>query len=173
MMHAMSAPRLGYVVRFVGDLDASVRFYADVLGQRLTKRGGHWAQFDCGSVTLGLYERAAMARVLGVADEAFGTAPGALELAFEVADADAAHAAAVAAGARSFSAPQDRSWGERTGYILDPDGGLVELYTRLHREEPGEEEQTIAQGAAQGEAERRAEMATPSSESHRLGDPSD
>jgi catechol 2,3-dioxygenase-like lactoylglutathione lyase family enzyme len=127
------APRLGYVVRFVEALGPAVDFYAGVLGLTLTKRAEHWAQFDCGPVRLGLYERAAMARTLGVDPEALGRPPGAVELAFEVDDVDAAHAAAVAAGARSFQAPADRYWGERTGYLLDPDGGIVELLTRLHR----------------------------------------
>ena len=126
----MSAPRLGYVVRFVGRLDDSVRFYAGVLGQQMTKRTEHWAQFDCGSVTLGLYDRAAMAANLGVPEASLGTPPGALELAFDVEDCDAAYDAAVAAGARAFQPPQDRPWGERTAYLLDPDGALVELYTR-------------------------------------------
>ncbi len=126
------SPRLGYVVRFVADLEPAVAFYRDVLGQHLTKRTEHWAQFDCGSLRLGLYERTAMAAQLGVDAAALGTAPGALELAFEVPDCDAAFTAAVAAGAPGFSPPQTRYWGERTGYVLDPDGGLVELYTRVH-----------------------------------------
>jgi len=168
----MPAPRLGYVVRFVGDLDASIRFYQDVLGQHLTKHTRHWAQFDCGGLTLGLYERAAMAVHLGVPDAKLGAAPGAMELAFEVADCDAAYADAVAAGAQAFKEPQDRPWGERTGYLLDPDGGLVELYTRGQHADPAEIEE-IEEGAEAGETARRNEMATPSSVSHQHGDPSD
>jgi catechol 2,3-dioxygenase-like lactoylglutathione lyase family enzyme len=127
------AARLGYVVRFVGALAPAIDFYAGVLGLTLTKRTEHWAQFDCGSVRLGLYERAAMAEVLGVEEAILGTPPGAVELAFEVEDVDAAHAAAVAAGARSLQPPADRYWGERTAYLFDPDGGLVELLTRIPR----------------------------------------
>ncbi|HZS12997.1 MAG TPA: VOC family protein [Candidatus Dormibacteraeota bacterium] len=170
----MTAPRLGYIVRFVESLDAGVGFYEGVLGQRLTKRTEHWAQFDCGSLTLGLYERAAMAANLGVGEAELGSPPGALELAFEVEDVDAAFRAALDAGARSFRPPEDRPWGERTGYILDPDGALVELYRPVHRPEADEEEHDIALGAARGEEARRTEMATPSSESRsELGDPSD
>jgi catechol 2,3-dioxygenase-like lactoylglutathione lyase family enzyme len=168
----MSAPRLGYVVRFVQSLDTAVRFYEQVLGQRLTKRTEHWAQFDCGSLTLGLYDRAAMAENLGVAEAELGSPPGALELAFEVDDCDASFLAAVAAGARSFRPPEDRPWGERTGYVLDPDGALVEFYCRPRRT-VGDDADEVQQGAAAGEAERREEMATPSSESGQLGDPND
>ena len=66
-------------------------------------------------------------------EESLGRPPGAVELAFEVEDVDSAHAAALAAGAPSFQAPADRYWGERTAYVLDPDGGLVELLTRVRR----------------------------------------
>jgi hypothetical protein len=169
-----AAPRLGYVVRFVESLDAAARFYAEVLGLRLTRRTDHWAQFDCGPITLGLYDRATMADNLGVAEPELGAPPGATELAFEVPDCDAAFRAALDLGARSFRPPEDRPWGERTAYILDPDGALVELYTRPRPAEEDAAEHDIARGADQGVAERRAEMATPSSESRQeLSDPSD
>ena len=172
MMQHMTPPRLGYVVRFVADLDASVRFYEGVLGQRLTKRTDHWAQFDCGSLTLGLYQRAAMAVNLAVPESALGVPPGAVELAFEVDDCDAAFSAAVAAGARGFKDPQDRPWGERTGYLFDPDGGLVELYTHGQRAAAVAGDET-EEGADSGEAARRNELATPSSLLGLHGDPSD
>lgn len=130
----MTAPlRLGYVVRFCDSLDALVAFYRDALGLFPSKRTEHWAQFDVGSVRFGLFERAAMASALGVAPDALGRPPGAMEVAFQVADCDAAYSAAVAAGARSFAPPADRPWGERTAYVLDPEGAIVELYTPLSR----------------------------------------
>jgi uncharacterized glyoxalase superfamily protein PhnB len=71
-----------------------------------------------------------MAANLGVQESSLGVPPGAMELAFEVDDCDAAFNAALAAGARPFQPPQDRPWGERTAYLLDPEGALVEVYTR-------------------------------------------
>lgn len=122
--------RLGYVVRFVADLEAAAAFYEGVLGLTCTKRTRHWAQFECECVRLGLYEREAMAGALGVEVARLGTPPGAAELAFEAADAGAAYAAALAAGGRGFLPPEDRPWGERTAYLLDPDGALIEIYQR-------------------------------------------
>src|ERR1700738_26240 len=113
------APRLAYVVRSVGALGPAVDFYGGVLGLTLTKRTEHWAQFDCGSVRLGLYERGAMAAVLGVEGESLGRPP--------------APPAPVAAAAPSSQPPADRYWGERTAYVLDPDGGLVELLSKVRR----------------------------------------
>lgn len=125
------APRLGYLVLFVEALDPAVHFYGDVLEQTCAKRTEHWAQFDCGSIRLGLYEREAMARALDVAPSELGEPPGALELAFEVDDVDVAYEKALAAGARGWRPPQDRPWGERTAYLLDPDGAMVELFRRV------------------------------------------
>ncbi|HEV7680064.1 MAG TPA: VOC family protein [Candidatus Dormibacteraeota bacterium] len=169
----MSAPRLGYVVRFTQSLDAVVHFYEHVLRQRLVKRTEHWAQFDCGGVTFGVYDRDTMAATLDMTPAELGSPPGAMELAFEVEDCDAAHDEAVRAGARSLRAPADRPWGERTSYLLDPDGALVELYSRPRRPAASTVDTTAQGGADQGEAARREEMATPSSESGQLGDPND
>src|SRR3977135_2213508 len=69
------APRLAYVVRFVGTLGPAVDFYAGVLGLTLTKRAEHWAQFDCGSVRLRLYERAGMATLPRGEEGAPGSRP--------------------------------------------------------------------------------------------------
>src|SRR4029077_20649982 len=113
--------------------EPALTFYRDVLGQTPTKQTDHWAQFDCGSLRLGLYEPAALAAALGVGATALGEPPGAVELAFEVDDVDTAFAAAIGAGARAFRDPEDRPWGERPAYLLDPDGGLVELFAPAHR----------------------------------------
>lgn len=163
-------PRLGYCVRFTDDLDAAVRFYAEALRQRLVKRTDHWAQFDVGEVTFGLYERSAMAAALEVPAESLGSPPGGFEMAFEVDDCDAAYRAALRAGARGFREPADRPWGERTGYVLDPDGALVELYTPVRRVREVVEE--VAAGADAARAERHRESSSPSSQpTNALSDP--
>jgi len=53
-------------------------------------------------------------------------APG-FELGFKVVDVDAAYAELVAAGADAVTSPRDRPWGQRTAYVADPDGHLIEL----------------------------------------------
>ena len=47
-----------------------------------------------------------------------------------VPDAEAAHARALAAGARELSAPAPRGWGERVGYCQDPDGHVLAFAQR-------------------------------------------
>ena len=53
-------------------------------------------------------------------------APG-FELGFKVASCDDAFAALVGRGAEAVVAPTTREWGQRTAYLRDPDGHLVEL----------------------------------------------
>jgi lactoylglutathione lyase len=116
-----------YVVLIVGDLDQALRFYTGVLGLQLGHRSGEYAQLDTGRTRLGLYTRQAMANILGMPlDAPIATAPG-FEIGFKVADVDRAFSELVARGALPAVAPSDRPWGQRTAYVRDPDGHLIEL----------------------------------------------
>jgi lactoylglutathione lyase len=117
-----------YVVLVVADVDRALDFYAGTLGLALGHRSGPYAQLDTGRTRLSLYQRDAMADTLGVErlDPPDRTAPG-FELGFKVEDVDAAYAELVAAGAEPAAAPTTREWGQRTAYVRDPDGHLVEL----------------------------------------------
>lgn len=53
------------------------------------------------------------------------------ELAFVVEDVDAAREKLEAEGVGFLAGPADRPWGERTAYLLDPDGYLVEIAERI------------------------------------------
>lgn len=122
-----------YVVLVVEDLDRSVRFYCDLLGLPLGHRSGPFAQLATGVTRVALYERPAMATTLGreLAPPPLD-APG-FELGFKVDDCDAAYDELVAGGATADAAPTDRPWGQRTAYVRDPDGHLVELAQDLAR----------------------------------------
>jgi catechol 2,3-dioxygenase-like lactoylglutathione lyase family enzyme len=107
----------------VADVDAALDFYTGTLGLPLGHRSGPYAQLDTGSCRLALYERSAMAATLGVSD---ADVP-AFEIGFKVDDVDRAFAELVRAGATPAMPPTDRTWGQRTAYVRDPDGHLVEL----------------------------------------------
>jgi lactoylglutathione lyase len=116
-----------YVVLVVEDLDRALRFYCDLLGLPLGHRSGSFAQLATGATRVALYERPAMAVTLGRELEPPSTdAPG-FELGFKVEDCDAAYGELVAGGATGAVPPTDRAWGQRTAYLRDPDGHLVEL----------------------------------------------
>ena len=103
----------------VEDLDRSIAFYTDVVGLTLGHRSGPYAQFDTGMCRLALYQRDAMDDLVGPGER--------FEIGFKVDDVDAAFAAMVAAGADAVVEPETRPWGQRTAYVRDPDGHLVEL----------------------------------------------
>jgi catechol 2,3-dioxygenase-like lactoylglutathione lyase family enzyme len=129
----MELIRPDYVVLIVEELDRALRFYSEVLGLRLGHRSGEYAQFDTGSTRLALYTRRAMTEILGISLDAPTThAPG-FEIGFKVADVDTAFSDLVARGALPAVPPTDRAWGQRTGYVRDPDGHLIELAQDLRR----------------------------------------
>lgn len=122
-----------YLVLVVEDLDRALRFYCDLLGLPLGHRSGSFAQLATGATRVSLYERPAMATTLGreLAPPSLD-APG-FELGFKVDDCDAAYEELVTAGATADVPPTDRPWGQRTAYVRDPDGHLVELAQDLAR----------------------------------------
>lgn len=118
---------LDYVILIVEDLDRAVEFYTQVLSLPLRHRAGDYVQFDTGATRFGLYARKAMAETVGVDLKAPpGNAPG-FEIGFKVSDVDVAYKQLVARGAEPQTPPTTRPWGQRTAYVRDPDGHLIEL----------------------------------------------
>lgn len=126
-------PAADYVVVLTDDMDRALGFYCEVLGLPLGHRSGPFAQLETGRTRIALYEREAMADTLGFEIRPPDAAAPAFELGFKVDDVDAAYAEVVRAGAEGVTPPTDRPWGQRTAYVRDPDGNLVELVTQLER----------------------------------------
>lgn len=121
-----SAP--DYVVLIVDDVDRSLAFYTETLGLALDHRSGPFAQLATGRTRVALFQRSAMAETLGREQlpAADPQAPG-FELGFKVDDVDAAFADLTGRGVPPIVEPTDRAWGQRTAYLEDPDGYLIEL----------------------------------------------
>ncbi len=116
-----------YVILIVEDMDRALRFYTDVLGLRLGHRSGDYAQLDTGATRLGLYTRGAMGKTLGMSlKPPAHDAPG-FEIGFKVPDVEEVFSELVGRGASAVMPPTDRPWGQRTAYVRDPDGHLIEL----------------------------------------------
>ena len=123
----MKLARPDYVILIVTDLDESLEFYTQVLGLRLGHRAEAYAQLETGATRLGLNTREAMAKTLGTPLAAPAPdAPG-FEIGFKVPDVDAAYEELVERGGIPQVPPLDRPWGQRTAYLRDPDGHLIEL----------------------------------------------
>jgi len=98
----------------VADIDASCRFYQGVLGVAVDATVPSRLYFHCGDVIVALIDWT----VEGRAD--FRPTPDNIYLATD--ELDAVQDRAVAAGARILSPIEQRAWGERSFYCLDPDG---------------------------------------------------
>jgi len=107
------------VQRIVPDLTCrsvpeSTRFYADVLGLRVVMDHGWIVTLGTPSAQLSLISHDA-------------TAPMPPAVSVEVADVDAAYAAAVAHGAEIVHPLTDEPWGVRRFFLRDPDGHVVNV----------------------------------------------
>ncbi|MEM7412686.1 MAG: VOC family protein [Myxococcota bacterium] len=116
-----------YVVLIVNDLDRSLAFYTGRLGLQLNHRVDAYAQLATGRTRIALYQREAMAETLGRPLSAPDPDAPSFELGFKVEDVDAAYDELVEAGVPSVIEPTTRPWGQRTAYLRDPDGYLIEL----------------------------------------------
>ena len=116
-----------YVILIVQDLDRALEFYTGLLGLKLGHRSGDYAQLDTGATRLALYTRSAMEKTLDMPLSPPAYNAPAFEIGFKVGDVDRAYDRLIAAGAESVVAPADRFWGQRTAYVRDPDGHLIEF----------------------------------------------
>lgn len=122
-----------YIILVVEDLDRSLEFYTTVLGLELGHRAGEYAQFETGSTRLSLYTRRAMSETLGMPLHPPSSHTPGFEIGFKVEDVDAAYNLLIERGAQPLAAPTGRAWGQRTAYVRDPDGHLIELAQDLPR----------------------------------------
>jgi lactoylglutathione lyase len=122
-----------YVILIVEDLDRALRFYTGVLGLKLGHRSGDYAQLDTGATRLAFYTRSAMGKTLGIFLESPALNSPGFEIGFKVADVDATFSELVERGAVPLVSPTNRFWGQRTAYVRDPDGHLIELAQELHK----------------------------------------
>jgi catechol 2,3-dioxygenase-like lactoylglutathione lyase family enzyme len=116
---------------FVKDMPAMVRFYRDVLGFAIKEAEDATNVYLEKDGTLFLFfRRADFEKMTG---RRFGYAEGICghyEVALSVenfAAVDEAYARVVAAGAVSVLEPTTESWGQRTCFVADPEGNLVEI----------------------------------------------
>lgn len=117
-----------HFILYVADQPASRRFYEQVLAQapRLDVPG--MTEFELpGGAVLGLMPDAGIKALLGAAlpDPAAGRGVPRAELYLLVDDPAAAHARALAAGARELSPLLPRNWGHVAAYSFDPDGHVL------------------------------------------------
>ena len=115
---------------FVTDLEKMVAFYRDVMGMKTDWEGTPNAELYSGDMCLIMFGRKDFeemtGRNFGYPDKINGT----VELAFDLPsyeDVDREYQRVLEAGAEPVLAPVTEPWGQRTSYVADPDGNLIEI----------------------------------------------
>ncbi len=116
---------------FVKDMPTMVRFYRDVLGFEIKEDENTSNVFLEKDGTLFLLYRRSDFEAMTSQKYAYAEGRcGHYEIALNAgnyAGVDAEYAKAVAAGAEPVMPPQTMPWGQRTCYIADPEGNLIEI----------------------------------------------
>lgn len=115
------------------DYEAALAFYRDVLGMPeigvFDSPGGHVTILDAGRATLELGDPGHVAYVDEV--EVGRRVAGHVPVAFQVADATAATAAAIAAGAEQLAPPTETPWRSLNSRLEGPAGLQLTLFEEL------------------------------------------
>lgn len=126
--------KLGYVIQYVPDVTATVRFYeaAFDLKQRFMDESGNYAELETGGTAL------AFAQADFVAAQGMDfrltrpdAAPPGVEIGLTTADVQPAFERALAAGATAVMPPTRKPWGQMVCYVRDLNGQLVEICTPM------------------------------------------
>ena len=116
---------------FVEDMGKMVRFYRDVLGFEITEGEDTSNVYLAKDGTLFLlYGRRDFEKMTNRRYEYVKGLNGHFELALYVdtfEEVDKAYDEAIKGGATSVLPPEDEPWGQRTCYIADPEGNLIEI----------------------------------------------
>ncbi|MDO9018086.1 MAG: VOC family protein [Deltaproteobacteria bacterium] len=122
--------KLGYVIVYSQDVPAALDFYELAFGlkRRFLHESNQYGELDTGATVLAFaHDDMAAGNGLTVRFNRPGEPAAGVELALVTSDVAAAYAVAVAAGAVSVSAPEEKPWGQTVAYVRDRDGVLVEL----------------------------------------------
>ena len=123
--------KLDGVGLFVNDMAAMVRFYRDVLGFEIKEDENAVNVYLIKNGTLFmLYERKNFEKMTNRKYEYLKGLNGHFEIALYVdtfEEVDAEYSKAIGKGAQSVLEPTTEPWGQRTCYIADPEGNLIEI----------------------------------------------
>jgi lactoylglutathione lyase len=137
-----SAMKLGTIRLLVGDFPSAFQFWRDVMGLPVAYGPDSpdavpgYAYFTPGETGLELLDRDSFADSLGEATIAAAPTGRESVLIFSVDDVDATYAELVGRGAKAVAGPIDRpEWQARTAHLSDPEGHLIEIYSKLEADE--------------------------------------
>ncbi len=153
-------PRLGYVILYVPDFDASVAIYERAFGlvRPFVHESGQYGELDTGGTSLAFASHDLAASHFP--DGYTRTAPSSPPLGFEVAlvsdDVASLYRDAVDAGAVPLREPSVQPWGQVVGYVRDLDGAVVELCSPMPAGWTGVARRPFRHGTSRAQPDRSA-----------------
>lgn len=127
--------KLGYVIVYVANVGASLKFYEDAFGfkRRFLHESGTYGELDTGATTIAFaaHELAESNFANGYVHADRSPKPLGTEIGFVTDSVEQAHAQALKFGATELAAPKAKPWGQVVSYVRTPDGTLVELCTAV------------------------------------------
>lgn len=118
---------------FTTDNKKMVEFYRDVMGFETDWNGQEPnVMMQLGEMNLIMFPRTAFEQMTETAYSYPSGLNGTMEMAFQVPtfkDVDDEYARVTESGAKSVFAPKTMPWGQRTCYIADPEGNLIEIHS--------------------------------------------
>lgn len=122
-----------YVILIVENIETTLKFYTEILGIELAHHAGDYVQMDTGSTKLAFYTRSAMSETIGKELVKPYENMKAFEIGFKVENVDETYEQLLIKGVIGIVAPTTKEWGQRTAYVADPDGNLIELVQDLDK----------------------------------------
>lgn len=115
------------ITLFVEDLDATKRFYRDVIGLSVAFEDADSAVFKFKNTLINLLKTTAARELIEPAVVASPESGSRFQLTIEVDDVDAVCAELASRGVQLLNGPMDRPWGIRTASFKDPAGHIWEI----------------------------------------------
>jgi len=122
--------KISAVGLFVKNMETMVIFYRDVMGMKTSWNGEPNAEFETDGTVLIMYGRDDFEKMTSRKFSYPSAFNGTMELAFdypEFSDVDREYERLIKSGASSVMVPTDEPWGQRTSFVADPEGNLIEI----------------------------------------------
>ena len=115
---------------FVNNVAAMVQFYRDIIGLKTNWNGEPNADFEAGNCRLIMFGRKDFETIIAKSFSYPKGLNGTMEIAFSrttYEDVDKEYKRLIDLGVTSVFPPTTMPWGQRTCYVADPEGNLLEI----------------------------------------------
>jgi len=116
---------------FVNNMETMIKFYRDIIGLETNwKNGEPYAEFKAGNCRLIMYGRNDFEKMVSKQFNYPKGLNGTLEISFNQKnydDVDKEYKRLIDLGVTSVFPPTNMEWGQRTCYVSDPEGNLLEI----------------------------------------------